>query len=1245
MKQFQAATRLVFALLVTASGFAACFAEPPSSKGRSLVAAGGEGGDAPSGTGGAGGEDRGPACVARPAVEGAECRPVTSSEQLRQRVTSDLADSVVRYSVESLFRDFNGLCGGCHVDQEQGGFRVSRGTDFPNLVNDRVLAAIRSDTKQCELNRDGSKKDAGCVSFMPPDYAGGKPWSERKDHASDAVVRFAGLLDLWLKAGKPSSSFDIPGEVAGASPYTIDADFAETFTNIGTCVPDAGMVATELEGSCALDAKFAALAKDPDSPDPQKQLGLPGSLDETDLTTFDSAELARHGVVAYAPAYPLWSDDAGKLRHVRVPQGQSIRFNKKTRQFDIPKNTRFYKTFMRKILDRDGVERYRKVETRIIVSRPGEDSLFGTYLWNESETQATLHVTPLNNGHPFKDLIKTVTIDVAGADQVYAEVKAGKVRNESKELDYRGLVRRYAVPSSERCVHCHMGGVGKSFILGFMPLDIYMRPCDRATLDAQGHCDGGIIEPASGDELTQLERLISYGIISNYDIATELVSLEDPQGPADAPRKFRSQEELTAQGYLLGNCSHCHNPDGYPSVLNPELAPLLDFRPGKDGGVFQFPLERYSPRITRQLGKVQLPYITPSLRDIVSMSLGKKSPYWTEKTKGMGDKFIDAPWRSLIYRNVDAPFTYGDDLAIFPHMPLDTPGFDCRAPRIIGEWMVNIPALRKRPDLLEDATPDNEQTADNEPQPYVELQEGDPQYFNAVVKAQQRLETFRNGLRGNNYCPDTKDIIDVFGVYYSKDNQTPRDGEVPSLPKEGVPDRPHWVETDVTEPPGAWSPRSSYWKDVLIEQNFARAEKTVDAAESMELRKILASNLDRQKAAVALLHDLKPSQQFKDFARAKLPFGIWQQKDTCDFKDVKKVGAYGNPPLLSRPRWMAGLPDDAPVYETRPGAAVFNMICLNCHGPNADSQGRQAVTLLELSGGKTRVANFRTGLFGPPGDGGKNIERVFGSEDMALRYLPWMALGGTESRINPIVLNLVSATPVLGVPRPEAPPVVNANMLETARELCKSVVRRGLVRKAFNPDPKLPGEFISDLYKGSPLIRVNGDAELWIKLCRFENPAPVHIVDVDSRPGFTLTQEYYDASVYPANTPIGNVAGASETALSADNDFAWCVKLCRSASAGACARQNTPAEIAFVEAARTTDNKKIPECPIEYLTDANRWATDTSGAQPKLEAFATRGAINAGWAVFYYLDEMISKGKGREPAYTECELLNQAPKP
>ena len=148
---------------------------------------------------------------------------------------------------------------------------------------------------------------------------------------------------------------------------------------------------------------------------------------------------------------------------------------------------------------------------------------------------------------------------------------------------------------------------------------------------------------------------------------------------------------------MLGNCAHCHNPRGFPTVTYPQLAPVLNFLPSATGGIFQFPLEVTSPRITRGLGGAhQIAYITPSLMDL------SESPNWFGAQPGPSVTVAAyAPWRSLIYRNVDTPFTYTIDYGLYPHMPMNTPGYDCRVKRVMSDWMVSIPAVRKNPQIPE----------------------------------------------------------------------------------------------------------------------------------------------------------------------------------------------------------------------------------------------------------------------------------------------------------------------------------------------------------------------------------------------------------------------------------------------------------------------------------------------------------------------------------------------------------------
>ena len=164
---------------------------------------------------------------------------------------------------------------------------------------------------------------------------------------------------------------------------------------------------------------------------------------------------------------------------------------------------------------------------------------------------------------------------------------------------------------------------------------------------------------------------------------------------------------------------------------------------------------------------------------------------------------IDAPWRSLIYRNVDTPFTYADDFAIFPHMPMHSPGFDCRAPRIMGDWMVSIPAVRKNAEAGEDTVPGGRVPVDSEPQPYVEVKPGEPGYERGEDGRRDTAARLPQGGRYGRLCPDTTRHrrphrqgqpgrsagARAEPLWGGEDKQTML------LPGTRVPVRPHWVVT------------------------------------------------------------------------------------------------------------------------------------------------------------------------------------------------------------------------------------------------------------------------------------------------------------------------------------------------------------------------------------------------------------------------------------------------------------------
>ena len=324
-----------------------------------------------------------------------------------------------------------------------------------------------------------------------------------------------------------------------------------------------------------------------------------------------------------------------------------------------------------------------------------QKALYGTYLWNEDESGATLLADPLRNGLPFRDRLMTYVLDEPREQAIVASNPANL--EFALEDDNTGVVRHYAVPGSTRCVQCHMGSPSASFVLGFTPLQVARRATGT----------GGVIEDAGPDELTQLQRLIDYGVISGMASPADVVPLEQSEGT----RTPRNQYELTAQSYVLGNCSHCHNPRGFPSTKEPLLKNVsTSCRAPVRNGVFQMPLTTMSPVRSRGAPQnIPMPYITPSLYDMLDE--GSNPKYFCPDREGgfcddlSGARWILAPWRSLIYRNTDTPYDYFDDFVPFPHMPLNTSGYDCRVAQNHGRLDGEHPRAHQGPDEIAERVP------------------------------------------------------------------------------------------------------------------------------------------------------------------------------------------------------------------------------------------------------------------------------------------------------------------------------------------------------------------------------------------------------------------------------------------------------------------------------------------------------------------------------------------------------------
>lgn len=111
---------------------------------------------------------------------------------------------------------------------------------------------------------------------------------------------------------------------------------------------------------------------------------IPMLLSQTGLYTDIEAKTLSRGLRELSPRNVLWSDAATKTRWILIPEGAVI----DTSDIDhwtLPVGTKLFKEFAK-----DG----KRLETRLIwrVADTGDrerDTLFGAYVWNDTETEAT----------------------------------------------------------------------------------------------------------------------------------------------------------------------------------------------------------------------------------------------------------------------------------------------------------------------------------------------------------------------------------------------------------------------------------------------------------------------------------------------------------------------------------------------------------------------------------------------------------------------------------------------------------------------------------------------------------------------------------------------------------------------------------------------------------------------------------------------------------------------------------------
>jgi len=223
-------------------------------------------------------------------------------------------------------------------------------------------------------------------------------------------------------------------------------------------------------------------------PDPA---AAPSRLSETGLYQRGSLKVdARNR--AYSPQYPLWSDGAHKERWIFVPPGAQVDATD-VDAWVFPVGTKFWKEF-----SFNG----RRVETRFLWRASDRGWVFGSYRWNDDQSDARL-----------------ASVD---GEAGVADLAPG---------------RRHSIPSVEDCHACHDSASAE--VLGFNALQL---STDRDPNAIHG-------EPLAAGMAT-LQTLLDEGVLKAS--RTDLIA-HPPRIEAGTPRT------RAVLGYLSTNCGVCHN--------------------------------------------------------------------------------------------------------------------------------------------------------------------------------------------------------------------------------------------------------------------------------------------------------------------------------------------------------------------------------------------------------------------------------------------------------------------------------------------------------------------------------------------------------------------------------------------------------------------------------------------------------------------------------------------------------------
>ncbi|TXF75984.1 hypothetical protein [Chryseobacterium sp.] len=209
-----------------------------------------------------------------------------------------------------------------------------------------------------------------------------------------------------------------------------------------------------------------------------------------------------HKVIPYEPSSSLFTDYALKKRFIWMPEGTKSTFDGDNKTLNFPVGTVLIKNFYYTTIQPNNTTKI--IETRLMIKK-SSGWTFAEYLWNDSQTEATL---------------------VTGSDFTSGSSKTITFKKENNDI----ITTDYRIPSESECYACHK--------LDNKPVPIGVKP---QNLNKSHIYPEGV--------KNQLQKLVDEGYLVSYPSnIVSTVDYRDTSKPLD----------LRVRSYLDVNCAHCH---------------------------------------------------------------------------------------------------------------------------------------------------------------------------------------------------------------------------------------------------------------------------------------------------------------------------------------------------------------------------------------------------------------------------------------------------------------------------------------------------------------------------------------------------------------------------------------------------------------------------------------------------------------------------------------------------------------